>query len=580
LRIDSKTINDPILGKEIKRFLSDPDEFLLENEKTKTYDCIISSPTVESGLDCNYSGFSGVYLLAKHLEINTLMQMIIRVRDITVPRHICCPEFVKPSDDSVIRSPFNKTLERALIDLQKESIEALGGELGKNKDEILKEFHRIIDEAFVTPENDLFNIYQAIRNYEHSNYQECLIESLENSGYKVNIVDLEKPILTQFKECKKEVKQEKAKDICDAQKIDEKQYKALSKRQDLKWEDRCSVIKYKLLERLPGVEAVGGWDKDFVYHLLFGNKKLINQAEIRWMLDHPELAVKRSEKAWHGVLKHNRTFLGNFRTVLPLIKELNRLGVPEILEKFTRTHYNSNTPEVRQLWEKWGRVQVSRTGIERGASPMRLMTRLASKLGYDPVEQGRTEKERDNILNDLLLDPYGLIVSQCVDERLENENLEPRLTDSDWIEILQRETLESNQRKDYRDDKLTYSYISNNKSICHPCNAYVEDITAIPVVKNTQKPEPEPEPTKMTQAEPKTEPLPELPKVGQKIECLTARGWKPKTIKKIVGGKMPNVQFTDGSFYWLSELSDRSRFKTTILTDFSQGVNIREDFTG
>ncbi|MFM6206305.1 hypothetical protein, partial [Planktothrix sp.] len=143
-----------------------------------------------------------------------------------------------------------------------------------------------------------------------------------------------------------------------------------------------------------------------------------------------------------------------------------------------------------------------------------------------------------------------------------------------------RETSQSNTSSGY---DLTYSYINTNRLNRNRYNPHTEDITAIPVVKNTQQTEPEPEPTKMTQAEPKTEPTKtqsELPKVGTKIECFTAGGWKPKTVKKAVGGKMPNVQFTDGSFYWLFELSDRSRFKTTILTDFSQGVNIREDFTG
>ncbi|MFM6402676.1 hypothetical protein, partial [Planktothrix sp.] len=109
----------------------------------------------------------------------------------------------------------------------------LGEELGKSREEILEALHKALDDAYNTPENDLFAVFETTKNYEQANYQECLIESLENSGYKVNIVDLEKPILTQFKECKKEVKQEKAKDVCDAQKIDEKQYKALSKRQDL-----------------------------------------------------------------------------------------------------------------------------------------------------------------------------------------------------------------------------------------------------------------------------------------------------------------------------------------------------------
>ncbi|MFM6451656.1 MAG: plasmid replication protein, CyRepA1 family [Planktothrix sp.] len=588
LRIDSKTINDPIQGKEVKRFLSDPDGFLIENEEAKTYDCILSSPTVESGLDCNYKGFSGVYVFAKHLGVDKLTQIIIRVRDITVPRHICCAKFVKNTDDdSTIQSPIAKTIDRFYKDFINESINA--SEIESTA--IAALLKKQIDIAIAQPEHRLFMEHQAVRNYERANLRDCFIESLQDSGYEIVIVEPPKQIvLTQFKECKKEVKQEKAKDVCDAQKIDEKQYKALSKRQDLKWEDRCSVIKYKLLERLPGIEAVWGWDKDFVYHLLFENKKLINQAEIRWMLDHPELAVKRSEKAWHGVLKHNRTFLGNFKSLLPLIKELKRLDVPKLLEKLSRIYYNSDTPEVKQLWEGWGRVQVARTGVERGNSPARLINRLAAKLGYESEEvalrkvNGKTTK--DFILFDLLDDTYGLIVSHCVDERLTDENLEPRLTDDDWMEILQRETRETRETSQSNTSSgydLTYSYINTNRLNRNRYNPHTEDITAIPVVKNTQQTEPEPEPTKMTQAEPKTEPTKtqsELPKVGTKIECFTAGGWKPKTVKKAVGGKMPNVQFTDGSFYWLFELSDRSRFKTTILTDFSQGVNIREDFTG
>jgi len=90
LRIDSKTKNDPIIGKEVDRFLSNPDRFLTENEQTKTYDCIIHTPTIESGIDINWKGFSGVYLLLKHLEINSAMQMIIRVRDVAVPRYVSC----------------------------------------------------------------------------------------------------------------------------------------------------------------------------------------------------------------------------------------------------------------------------------------------------------------------------------------------------------------------------------------------------------------------------------------------------------------------------------------------------------
>ncbi|MFM6398291.1 hypothetical protein, partial [Planktothrix sp.] len=191
-------------------FLSNPDLFLLGNEQSKTYDCILSTPTVESGLDCNYKGFSGVFLLAKHLEINNLMQMIIRVRDVSVPRHVCAPTYVKSDDSGAINSPFIKTLSVMLNDLQKASVEALGGELGKHEDEILKALHYGVEQAYNTPENELFNVFQAIKNYEHSNYRECLIESLKQSGYNVTFSQIGKPVLTQFKECKKEVKEQVA----------------------------------------------------------------------------------------------------------------------------------------------------------------------------------------------------------------------------------------------------------------------------------------------------------------------------------------------------------------------------------
>ena len=71
--------------------------------------------------------------------------------------------------------------------------------------------------------------FNTIKNYEHSNYRECLIESLEQSGYKVTFEQIGKPIMTQFKECKIEVKESVASDIATADKIDENQYKKLIK---------------------------------------------------------------------------------------------------------------------------------------------------------------------------------------------------------------------------------------------------------------------------------------------------------------------------------------------------------------
>lgn len=490
LRIDSKSINDPILGKEIKRFLSNPDLFLTENEQSKTYDCILSTPTIESGLDVNWGGFSGIYLLPKHLEINHLLQMIARPRALNIPVYACAPTYVKNNDESVTKSPFIKTLSAILNDLQKSSVAALGGELGKHEDEILKALHCGVEQAYNTPENELFNIFQVIKNYEHSNYRECLIESLKLSGYNVTFAQIGQAVATQFKECKKEVKESVASDIATADDIDQQTFERLSKRQDLKWDDRCSVTKYRFKQRLTGIDSVGGLTKDLVFHLLHENKKLISQAEIRWMMSHPELAIKRSKKAWHGVLKFNKTFLGNFKTLLPLIKELNRLNVPQLMDKLCTIYYNSEYQDIKDLWKSWGRVQVSRTGIERGATPVMLIKRLAAKLGYEPTETGAVNingnTRMNYILNDLLLDPYGLIVSHCVDERLENENLDPGIGDDDWLEILQSKSLHPIQGIASTDLKRTDNTIDINVSVLNPSNLDSVSDSAIPDVEKQQ----------------------------------------------------------------------------------------------
>lgn len=497
-RVDSKTANDTIQGKEVTRFLSNPDLFLEENEITKTYDVILHTPTIESGLDINWIGFSGVYLFATHLEINSILQMLIRVRDINCPRHVCAPKFVKSNDDCVLKSPFKKTFNQLEFELQQQSIEALGPELGLPQDEIMERLIEHIRESYRSPEQDLFNTFNAIKNHEHSNYRECLLESLEQSGYKITFVQIGKPIMTQFKECKIEVKESVASDISSADEIDQRQYESLSKRQDLKWVDRCSVTKYRFKQRLTGVDSVGGLTQDLVFHLLFENKKLISQAEIRWMLDHPELAVKRSKKAWHGVLKFNRTFLGNFKTLLPLVKELNRLGVPVLMDKLTQFHYNSEHPEVRALWAGWGRSQVTKTGIERGNSPVMLIKRIAAKLGYESVESGAIWVNgatiKNYILNDLLnCSQYGIIVAGCVFERLESENLDPGIGDHDWLEILHPESLEPLYSMESTPYKPTHNTIDINDPVCKASTPDTASNTAITDVENQQT-DPDPEP--------------------------------------------------------------------------------------
>lgn len=166
------------------------------------------------------------------------------------------------------------------------------------------------------------------------------------------------------------------------------------------------------------------------------------------------------------------------------------------MERLTKIYYNCDYPDVKELWQKWGRTQVTRTGIERGSSPIILINRIAAKLGYESVESGsvwvngRTRK--DYILNDLLCDPYGLIVNQCVSERLENENLDPGIGDNDWLEILQPQSLQSIPSMSPSPYKLTDNIIDINEQVCKASNVDTVSDTAITDVENSQ-PDPVPE---------------------------------------------------------------------------------------
>jgi hypothetical protein len=326
-----------------------------------------------------------------------------------------------------------------------------------------------------------------------------------------------------------------------------------------------------------------GWDKDLVFHLLFENKKLISQAEIRWMLDHPELATKRSKKAWHGVLKYNKTFLGNFKTLLPLVQELNRLSVLQLMDKLTQNYYNSEHPEVKSLWESWGRVQVTRTGIERGKSPIMLIKRLAAKLGYEGAETGAVWSKgstiKNYILNDLFTtSQYGIIVAGCVAERLESENLDPGIGDSDWLEILHPESLETIHSMQSNPYKPIHYTIDINDPVCKASKPDTASNTAITNVENQQptpepKPEPKPEPITAPTSTPEPDPDPltwkgatgrikpeiapywlEVYKIYKESNPLTRSGCRVKSVDNVLTWKHNAMAPNGGGWALLVEI--------------------------
>lgn len=460
LRIDGKTINNGE-NPDIRLFFESPDT-VIDSGKYKR---IITSPTVESGLSVTSQNISGVYLLAKHLEVNSLIQMIIRERDINIPRHVCIADYVRQVDpDTTLKAPCTRTIARNIESAISESVFALGEEYGTDGDFLIDLLLEKLKKALKTPEQKLYEQYQAIANYEKANLADCFKETLQNAGYPIEIIrddDLSED--TNYKECKKQIRQDDAQQVTEAKVLTPAEYERMEKRQDLKWHERCSVTKYRLLQQLPGIGD--NWEYELVFHLLWENPRLINQSVTRWLCENPELAKKRAEKSWYKILKFDRQYLGNFRDNFKFIKEVNRLNILPLLEKLTIDPYTNDTAEANDLWQNWGAKQRDRTGIERGARPITLISRLANRLGYQQKEKARKESERTFILVDLLTENFGPIVKGCTNVRLTLENSPENSLKIDWSDFGTIETLETIQNITYRDDKYTSGIYIKEKDL-------------------------------------------------------------------------------------------------------------------
>ncbi|HEY9772144.1 MAG TPA: plasmid replication protein, CyRepA1 family, partial [Coleofasciculaceae cyanobacterium] len=254
VRVDSKTVSQ----KHVKDFFTEPDKYIRSNKP----EYLIYSPSAESGLDVptldyfseHFSFFFG------QLDIDSMIQMLGRIRDINVPKYVWCKKFILPEDTK--RRPSN------VESIQADRARALMNELHSTLNSVDSNELKIarlqqIYQDNIDPYTTAADTITAIRNHEFANYRECLKRQLTDNGYPVEAVTLEalnsrKAIALQEKEAKTEVKRQNASDIYHASDryIGQSQVNLSF---DASWETRCAVTKAKLVNRLPGINKDTVW---------------------------------------------------------------------------------------------------------------------------------------------------------------------------------------------------------------------------------------------------------------------------------------------------------------------------------
>jgi hypothetical protein len=284
LLITSKTVTE----KWVREFLKDPDTYI--NKYPTRVNWIVCTPTVESGVTINNKGkFDTVFCwFVGVVGINEAVQMSRRVRN---PDRVIVFAPKVGIDHKRNSGAFEQILMEDLGTRIAAEAGVFAGSLG---DKVVETLKAQLD----SPHIKAWAKMQAIEYLENRNYREFLYLAFESMGMKPQRVQAYQVDSEAYKSAKLEVQLVECQQIFNAPDITDKQAEDLGKKIDSNWEERCTVLKHKLLQRLPGLRDSPLWSADFVHRIRYRERTLSSQLELFWLLTHPDESEALKAQQW------------------------------------------------------------------------------------------------------------------------------------------------------------------------------------------------------------------------------------------------------------------------------------------
>jgi hypothetical protein len=374
LRIDSKTVP----SEEVKIFLRDCNKYL-ENHPNLF---VIYTPSAESGVDiaiedyfeAHFCFFFGV------LKVDSIVQMLGRIRDPNLPRYMWCQERVTDDFASVARSPIARVIDKSINEtLSVDLVAAMRG--SSREEEVLALVKSFFNSRRKIHEETAYKL-QAIANYESRNLRGCLLERLRDLGYEVIEEESEanEEIRKEAATESEGVKLSNANDVLRAETLSvEEQQKGLAF--DATWEERARRIKTGFLARLPGIEDKAIWSIDLIYKLMYSS--LLKELETNWLFHHPEAAFLFQQQYYQKIYQNQFVAPWKVRATAARIETLRNIGLDEILTQKERK-WTAEDAEIQAIYQKCQEYEVRRNlGISAGKSAIRCIGSLLKMLGYE-----------------------------------------------------------------------------------------------------------------------------------------------------------------------------------------------------
>ena len=435
IRVDSKTVCE----ERVKEFFTDPDKWIQENQP----EYLIYSPSAESGLDVPTKSYFDAHFafFFGQLDVDSMIQMIGRIRDVNVSKYIWCKKFIISEDSK--RRPSN------IENIQADRARSLMNELHSTLNSVESPEAKIaylqqIYQDNLDPYTTAADTITAIRNHEFANYRECLKRQLVDSGYPVELITTEKlddakAIAKLEKESKTEVKEQNSIDIYNASDkyIGQKE---TNLNFDADWETRCAVTKAKLIDRLPGINHDRVWSPELIKLIKYDKPNLIEQTKLYYLLENPETAKQLSLEKYNGIF--NRGSIAapwKLRQDYLKVKALKDIGLYDFIQKaidhpdFT---YTADTPEVKAIIDKCGWRKHRNILGTPGKDPIKSINKLLHSVGI----QTKTKRRKKNgqsysvysIDQDFLLSDERLAIYQAIHLKYE-EKINSKNEPLEWV---------------------------------------------------------------------------------------------------------------------------------------------------
>ena len=285
LLITSKTVTE----KYVQLFLKNPDQYI---EKYHTQvNWLVCTPTIESGVSIESTGMFDTLIcwFVGVVGINEAVQMSRRVRN---------PERIIVYAPKVgIQTGRNEgAFEQLLLESLDTRITAEAGIFtsGTLGDKVMATLKEQLD----SPHVHTWLKFKAIEQLEVQNYREFLFLAFDAMGMKPARIEAYEVDSEAYKNAKLEVQLVECQQIFNAPDIDWKEAERLSKKIDSNWAERCQVVKYHILDKMPGLIDSPLWTVDFVHRLRYRERTLSSQLEMFWLFCHPEESKALQAQKW------------------------------------------------------------------------------------------------------------------------------------------------------------------------------------------------------------------------------------------------------------------------------------------